>query len=43
MKTTMKKIVLATVTVAFFALSSCEKHTCPTYSKNVTKSERVNS
>jgi hypothetical protein len=30
---TFKKMVIATVAVGFFALSSCEKHTCPTYSK----------
>ncbi len=33
MKTTFKKIVVAAVAVGFFALSSCDKHTCPTYSK----------
>lgn len=43
MKTILKKIVIATVAVGFIALSSCEKHTCPTYSKAVVKSERVNS
>lgn len=30
---TFKKMVIAAVAVGFFALSSCEKHTCPTYSK----------
>ncbi len=40
---TMKKIVLAAVAIGFIALSSCEKHTCPTYSKSVVKTERVNS
>lgn len=43
MKTIMKKMVLAAVAIGFIALSSCEKHTCPTYSKNVVKTERVNS
>lgn len=33
MKTSLKKVVIAAVAVGFFALSSCEKHTCPTYSK----------
>ncbi len=33
MKTTLKKLIIAMVAVGFFALSSCEKHTCPTYSK----------
>lgn len=33
MKTTFKKIVVAAVALGFFALSSCDKHTCPTYSK----------
>jgi hypothetical protein len=34
MKTTMKKIIIAVVAVGFvFGISSCEKHTCPTYSK----------
>ncbi len=37
MKTTIKKIVIATVAIGFFALSSCDKHTCPTYSKNEVK------
>ena len=38
MKTTMKKIVIAAVAVGFvFGISSCEKHTCPTYSKAETK------
>ncbi len=43
MKTIMKKIVIAAVAIGYIALSSCEKHTCPTYSKNVVKSERTNS
>ena len=34
MKTTMKKIVIAAVAAGFMlGISSCEKHTCPTYSK----------
>ena len=33
MKTTIKKIIIATVAIGFIALQSCEKHTCPTYSK----------
>jgi len=38
MKITMKKIVIAAVAVGFiFGISSCEKHTCPTYSKAETK------
>jgi hypothetical protein len=41
---TVKKFVLATVAIGFLALSSCEKHTCPTYSKAAetkTNSARV--
>lgn len=41
MKTTFKKLVIATVAVGFFALSSCEKHTCPTYSKIEVKHSGV--
>jgi hypothetical protein len=38
MKSTMKKIVIAAVAVGFvFGISSCEKHTCPTYSKAEVK------
>ena len=38
MKTTMKKIVIAAVAIGFVCgISSCEKHTCPTYSKTETK------
>ncbi|HLP20234.1 MAG TPA: hypothetical protein VK174_08035 [Chitinophagales bacterium] len=33
MKSTFKKIVVAAAAFGVFALSSCEKHTCPTYSK----------
>ncbi|HWB62902.1 MAG TPA: hypothetical protein VG603_05270 [Chitinophagales bacterium] len=34
MKTTAKKIVIALVAAGFiFSISSCEKHTCPTYSQ----------
>ncbi len=34
MKTTMKKFVIAAVAFGFvLGISSCEKHTCPTYSK----------
>lgn len=36
----MKKIIIATVAAGFlFMISSCEKHTCPTYSKAEVKSE----
>ncbi|HRG88189.1 MAG TPA: hypothetical protein PLW44_04155 [Chitinophagales bacterium] len=44
MKSAFKKIVLAAAVIGFFALSSCEKHTCPTYSKIEVKhqnSDRV--
>ncbi len=38
MKTTMKKIVIAAVAFGFIlGISSCEKHTCPTYSKTEVK------
>lgn len=38
MKTTMRKIVIAAVAFGFvLGISSCEKHTCPTYSKAETK------
>ena len=38
MKTTMKRIVIAVVAIGFvFGISSCEKHTCPTYSKAEAK------
>ncbi len=41
MKTTIRKIVIATVAIGFFALSSCEKHTCPTYSKIEVKQDKA--
>lgn len=34
---TIKFLVVAIVTVAFFALQACDKHTCPTYSKTTTE------
>jgi hypothetical protein len=38
MKNTMKRFVLAIVAAGFlFGVSSCEKHTCPTYSKAEAK------
>jgi hypothetical protein len=38
MKTTMKKIIIAAVAIGFlFGISSCDKHTCPTYSKAEVK------
>lgn len=33
MKTIFRKMLLAAVAIGFIALQSCEKHTCPTYSK----------
>ena len=34
MKSTMQKIIIAIVAVGFIlGVSSCDKHTCPTYSK----------
>ena len=41
MKTNMKKIIIAVTAVGFFALSSCDKHTCPTYSKADVKHTEV--
>jgi hypothetical protein len=41
MKTTMRKIVIAAVAIGFVALTSCEKHTCPTYSKGNVKQTEV--
>jgi hypothetical protein len=37
MKTALKKVIIAAVALGFvFGISSCEKHTCPTYSQNET-------
>ena len=41
MITTIIKIIIATVAIGFFALTSCEKHTCPTYSKIEVKHSGV--
>ncbi|MDB5281711.1 MAG: hypothetical protein JWO06_786 [Bacteroidota bacterium] len=42
MKTTMKRIIIATVAVGFIlGISSCDKHTCPTYSKAEVKQTEV--
>lgn len=41
MKTIFRKLLLAVVAIGFVALQSCEKHTCPTYSKaNTTQAEQ---
>ncbi|MES2620805.1 MAG: hypothetical protein V4615_08130 [Bacteroidota bacterium] len=41
MKTIMKKMIIAVVAVGFVALSSCNKNTCPTYSKSNVKHTEV--
>jgi hypothetical protein len=38
MKSTLKTIIIAAVALGFmFGMSSCDKHTCPTYSKTEAK------
>jgi len=38
MQNTIKKIIIASVAIGFlFGVSSCDKHTCPTYSKTEVK------
>jgi hypothetical protein len=37
MKATFQKFIIAIVAIGFiFGVSSCEKHTCPTYSQSNT-------
>ncbi len=37
MKTALKKMIVAAVAISFvLGISSCEKHTCPTYSQTET-------
>lgn len=38
MKTALKKMIVAAVAIGFvLGISSCEKHTCPTYSQNTSQ------
>jgi len=41
MKTIVRKIVVAFIAIGFISLQACEKHTCPTYSKNEVKQEKT--